>query len=115
MTVHTPWPGLIEAYRERLAIGPDWKTVTLLEGGTPLARLEPRQGADRDAGRLGEPREGQGAGHAQVAQAGADGRQRGLDIGHDPSVAHLAETARNLAREDRHPHAGDMQTSEGGR
>ncbi len=34
--VHTPWPGLIEAYRDRLAIGPNWKTVTLREGGTPL-------------------------------------------------------------------------------
>ena len=34
--VHTPWPGLIEAYRDRLAIGENWKTVTLLEGGTPL-------------------------------------------------------------------------------
>ncbi|OZE97476.1 threonine synthase [Rhodococcoides fascians] len=40
MTVHTPWPGLIEAYRDRLAIGPDWKTVTLLEGGTPLIHAE---------------------------------------------------------------------------
>ena len=34
--VHKPWPGLIEAYRDRLAVGPDWKPVTLLEGGTPL-------------------------------------------------------------------------------
>ena len=34
--VHAPWPGLIEAYRDRLAIGPDWKPVTLREGGTPL-------------------------------------------------------------------------------
>ena len=34
--VHTPWPGLIEAYRDRLAIGADWKPVTLREGGTPL-------------------------------------------------------------------------------
>lgn len=34
--VHIPWPGLIEAYRDRLAIGPNWKTVTLREGGTPL-------------------------------------------------------------------------------
>lgn len=34
--VHTPWPGLIEAYRERLAVGADWETVTLYEGGTPL-------------------------------------------------------------------------------
>ncbi|AKS33116.1 threonine synthase [Mycolicibacterium goodii] len=34
--VHQPWPGLIEAYRDRLPIGADWTTVTLLEGGTPL-------------------------------------------------------------------------------
>lgn len=35
-TVHRPWPGLIEAYRDRLPIGDDWTPVTLLEGGTPL-------------------------------------------------------------------------------
>jgi threonine synthase len=35
-TVHQPWPGLIEAYRDRLPIGDDWTPVTLLEGGTPL-------------------------------------------------------------------------------
>ncbi|WP_431236952.1 threonine synthase [Mycolicibacterium aichiense] len=34
--VHTPWRGLIEAYRDRLPVGPDWTPVTLLEGGTPL-------------------------------------------------------------------------------
>ena len=34
--VHKPWPGLIEAYRDRLPIGDDWAPVTLLEGGTPL-------------------------------------------------------------------------------
>jgi threonine synthase len=34
--VHRPWPGLIEAYRDRLAVGDDWTPVTLLEGGTPL-------------------------------------------------------------------------------
>ncbi|MFD6353266.1 threonine synthase [Nocardia tengchongensis] len=34
--VHTPWPGLIDAYRDRLAIPADWKAVTLFEGGTPL-------------------------------------------------------------------------------
>lgn len=33
---HTPWPGLIEAYRDRLPIGDDWTAVTLLEGATPL-------------------------------------------------------------------------------
>ncbi len=38
--VHTPWPGLIEAYRGRLPIGDDWKTVTLREGGTPLLPAE---------------------------------------------------------------------------
>ncbi|MGH3953476.1 MAG: threonine synthase [Mycobacterium sp.] len=36
MTVHTPWPGLIEAYRDRLPIGENWQPVTLREGGTPL-------------------------------------------------------------------------------
>ncbi|MCP9271251.1 threonine synthase [Mycolicibacterium arenosum] len=34
--VHTPWPGLIRAYRDRLPVGDDWTPVTLLEGGTPL-------------------------------------------------------------------------------
>jgi threonine synthase len=34
--VHTPWPGLIEAYRDRLPVASDWTPVTLLEGGTPL-------------------------------------------------------------------------------
>ena len=34
--VHTPWPGLIAAYRDRLPVGDDWAPVTLLEGGTPL-------------------------------------------------------------------------------
>lgn len=32
--VHQPWPGLIEAYRDRLPVGDDWTPVTLLEGGT---------------------------------------------------------------------------------
>ncbi|MET0455908.1 MAG: threonine synthase, partial [Mycobacterium sp.] len=36
VTVHTPWPGLIEAYRDRLPVGDDWTPITLLEGGTPL-------------------------------------------------------------------------------
>jgi threonine synthase len=35
-TVHKPWPGLIEAYRERLAGAADWTAITLREGGTPL-------------------------------------------------------------------------------
>ncbi len=34
--VHSAWPGLIEAYRDRLPVEPDWKVITLLEGGTPL-------------------------------------------------------------------------------
>lgn len=45
--VHTPWPGLIEAYRDRLPMAADWKAVTLLEGGTPLVfapRLSERTG-----------------------------------------------------------------------
>ena len=33
---HTPWPGLIEAYRDRLPMAADWTPVTLLEGATPL-------------------------------------------------------------------------------
>lgn len=36
--VHSRWPGLIEAYRDRLPIGDDWQAVTLYEGGTPLMR-----------------------------------------------------------------------------
>ena len=36
--VHTPWPGLIEAYRDRLPMAAGWTPVTLLEGGTPLVR-----------------------------------------------------------------------------
>jgi threonine synthase len=35
-TVHHPWPGLIEAYRDRLPIGDGWTPITLREGGTPL-------------------------------------------------------------------------------
>src|SRR6187399_2676762 len=45
--VHRPWPGLIEAYRDRLPIGADWTPITLLEGGTPLihaARLSEQTG-----------------------------------------------------------------------
>ncbi|MET0898815.1 MAG: threonine synthase [Mycobacterium sp.] len=34
--VHKPWPGLIEAYRDRLPVGDDWTPITLQEGGTPL-------------------------------------------------------------------------------
>ncbi|MFN7242197.1 MAG: threonine synthase [Dietzia cercidiphylli] len=34
--VHHRWPGLIEAYRDRLPIGDAWEPVTLFEGGTPL-------------------------------------------------------------------------------
>ena len=36
VAVHRAWPGLIEAYRDRLPVKDDWKVVTLLEGGTPL-------------------------------------------------------------------------------
>ena len=32
--VHQRWPGLIEAYRDRLPVGDDWVPVTLFEGGT---------------------------------------------------------------------------------
>src|SRR5271155_1671399 len=34
--VHQRWPGIIEAYRDRLPVGDDWVPVTLFEGGTPL-------------------------------------------------------------------------------
>ena len=34
--VHAPWPGLIEAYRDRLPMAAGWTPVTLLEGATPL-------------------------------------------------------------------------------
>jgi len=30
------WPGLIEAYRDRLPGSENWTPVTLLEGGTPM-------------------------------------------------------------------------------
>ena len=33
---HRPWPGVIEAYRERLPVGPTTPVITLFEGGTPL-------------------------------------------------------------------------------
>jgi threonine synthase len=36
----TPWPGLIEAYREHLPVTDSTPVVTLLEGGTPLLRAE---------------------------------------------------------------------------
>ena len=45
--VHTPWPGLIEAYRDRLPVAAGWTPVTLLEGATPLVpapRLSQRTG-----------------------------------------------------------------------
>jgi threonine synthase len=45
--VHTPWPGLIEAYRDRLPVAAGWTPVTLLEGATPLVpapRLSERTG-----------------------------------------------------------------------
>ncbi|WP_054815909.1 threonine synthase [Nocardia arizonensis] len=34
--VHSRWPGLIAAYRDRLRGAADWEPVTLFEGGTPL-------------------------------------------------------------------------------
>ena len=45
----TGWPGVIEAYRERLPVAADTPVVTLLEGGTPLLRgreLSRRTGCD---------------------------------------------------------------------
>ena len=43
------WPGVIEAYRDRLPVAPDTAVVTLLEGGTPLVparELSARTGCD---------------------------------------------------------------------
>jgi len=34
----TQWPGLIDAYRDRLPVGPETPVVTLYEGNTPLLR-----------------------------------------------------------------------------
>jgi threonine synthase len=45
--IHAPWPGLIEAYRDRLPMAAGWTPVTLLEGATPLVparRLSERTG-----------------------------------------------------------------------
>jgi threonine synthase len=36
----TPWPGLIEAYREHLPVTESTPVITLLEGGTPLVKAE---------------------------------------------------------------------------
>ncbi|MBI9000188.1 threonine synthase [Corynebacterium sp. CCM 9185] len=36
--VHRGWPGLIEAYRDRMPVAPGWNAVTLQEGGTPLLK-----------------------------------------------------------------------------
>ena len=43
------WPGVIEAYRDRMPVEPGWKIVTLGEGGTPLLpapHLSDRVGCD---------------------------------------------------------------------
>ncbi len=32
----TRWPGVVEAYRDRMPVQPGWRIVTLGEGGTPL-------------------------------------------------------------------------------
>jgi threonine synthase len=43
------WPGVIEAYRDRLPVPPDARVVTLREGGTPLVpapELSARTGCD---------------------------------------------------------------------
>jgi threonine synthase len=47
--VSPAWPGLIEAYRSRLPVGPDTPVVTLQEGATPLVpapELSRRTGCD---------------------------------------------------------------------
>ncbi|WNV74618.1 threonine synthase [Geodermatophilus sp. DSM 44513] len=48
-TVSPQWPGLIEAYRSRLPVGPETRVVTLQEGATPLVpaqELSRRTGCD---------------------------------------------------------------------
>nr|WP_028926665.1 threonine synthase [Pseudonocardia acaciae] len=44
------WPGVIEAYRDRMPVEPDWTVVTLGEGGTPL--LPAPQLSDRVGGEV---------------------------------------------------------------
>ncbi|MCW0215263.1 MAG: threonine synthase [Pseudonocardia sp.] len=47
--VPAPWPGVIEAYRDRMPVEPGWTIVTLGEGGTPLLpapRLSERTGCE---------------------------------------------------------------------
>ncbi len=36
VTAHRSWPGVIEAYPDRIRVGPGCRVVTLQEGGTPL-------------------------------------------------------------------------------
>ena len=46
----SPWPGIIEAYRDRLPVTDATPVVTLLEGNTPLLdapRLSERAGVAR--------------------------------------------------------------------
>ncbi|MBV8952409.1 MAG: threonine synthase [Actinobacteria bacterium] len=50
MTAHTRWPGLIEAYRDRLPVVDSTPVVTLFEGGTPL--LEARRLSERTGARV---------------------------------------------------------------
>jgi threonine synthase len=45
-----PWPGIIEAYRDRLPVTDATPVVTLLEGGTPL--LEARRLSERTGARV---------------------------------------------------------------
>ncbi len=53
--VHRRWPGLIEAYRDRLPVAANWTPVTLLEGGTPL--IHARRISEMTGGRIlpGDP------------------------------------------------------------
>src|ERR1700675_1444713 len=45
--LRSPWPGVIEAYREHLPVTDATPVVTLLEGGTPLLHAE-RLSAEMD-------------------------------------------------------------------
>ena len=78
-TVHHPWPGLIEAYRDRLPIGDGWTPITLREGGTPLlpAPRWMRMHALRPAGKIVDQANGCPGGVRAVRRAASVERRGG--------------------------------------
>ena len=76
-----PWPGIIEAYRDRLPVDAATPVVTLLEGGTPLVpapRLSEQVRGGVPEGRRGQPdRFVQGPGHDARDHEGARERRQG--------------------------------------